>query len=249
MRWAFLVFSLTSAVVACHKPRPVVPGPTTDQQIMAATNFALECMSSAGVDCLADGDAGPGWSAQGDLELIMQLPLALIPGRMMTAADELADGRAAVERIVQEARRAEMRARDLSCTAISVSYIGERFITRRDQLSERARWLGLSHTAAAAAITALVTATVALDRVRLVEASCETGKVFALVEPPTRRLAADDDPEAYAGGGWQVFAASDKAERLLDGYRHPARPRTTPLKDSAPNEFIHPWLPITEVDL
>lgn len=251
MRCALLLSSLTLAVTvtACPKPRAVLPPPTVDQQIMAATNYALECMSSAGVDCLADSDARDGWSAQGDLELVTQLPLALLPTRVQVAAADLTDGRLAIERVVMEARRAEMRARDLSCRAVSVRYIGGRFIARRDQLSERARWLGLPHTTAAAAITALITATVALDRVRLVEANCDTGKVYALVEPPTRKLAADDDPEAYDGGGWQVFAASDDAARLIDGYLHPPRPRAAPLSDAAPVEFVHPWLPITEVDL
>lgn len=238
-----------AGLFGCARPGPRPPAPTADQQRMTATDYALECMSSAGVGCLTVGPAADGWSALGDLRTALRAPLPLLAEQILAAETRLREGRYTEPRLAALARPVEMWARDLSCRAVAMRTVGAELAALRRRLATTGKWRGLGHTAAGPALDALVAAAAPLDRSYLATAHCTGGKVFALLAPPARAPAADEDPRAYDAGGWQVFAVARSPDALLSGYRAPPTPAAPRVADQPPEFAVDPWLPLTEVDL
>lgn len=237
------------AVAACSKPRPPAPPQTVDQMAAAAADTLLACLGGGSDGCAPVSPASEGWIAQGYLETIAWLPAALVPEAMLDAADDHRDPRIVDGRIATEIATAQERARDLSCRTAAVEPGGEAIAQRRAELVALATRMGVAGTAARPALTELAEASARLDRARLVTARCHGGDVYVLVVPPAHPIAPDEDPAAYAAGGWEaILASSDRAAVLLGGVP-PLPAEAPPIEDAAAEGMIDPWLPIPEVEL
>lgn len=245
---ALVTLALVGGGAACSKPRPAPPAMSTEENMLAAADLLLECMSSAGLDCVHHNSASDAWSAHGDLELIAQVPSAVLPKYISSSATEMQRVSYVHQRVVEQSAAAVQFTHGLTCKARRARYAGLFFAARRDLLAAQARRLGLPRTAVREDLALLVEAAARLDRVWIVEAPCADGTLFVLVAH-THTLEADDDPAAYPAGGWEAVVAGTDPDALLRGY--PTRlPAGGPkLVDSPPDESIDPWLPVTRLDL
>jgi len=245
---ALAVAGLLAAAAACSKPHVTQPAPTLEQRMLTAADLLLECMSSAGLDCVPHNAGTDAWSAHGDLELIAKVPAAVLPKYLSLAAAELPRVTYVQQRAVEQSVGAVRLARGLTCKARRAEYVGCFFAARRGVLDEQARALGLPRTAVAEDLAVLLRAAAFLDKAWLVEARCAGGDLYVLVAP-VHALAPDDDPAAYPAGGWQAIVAATAHDTILRGFPSPV-PRPGPrIDDEAPEEAVDPWLPVTRLDL
>jgi len=243
-----LLAAALAVATACGGARPPAPVMTLEQTMFTAADFLLECMSSAGIECIDHSPASDAWSAQGDLELIVRVPAAALPKYLMVSAQEMRRVSHVHKRVVEESATAVGLTRGLTCKASALRYVGNVFSARRELLAAQARRLGLHRTRVGPELAALIEAAAFLDKAWLVEARCAEGSIYVLVAS-TRELEPDDDPAAYPAAGWEAFVASTNRARLLRGYPNAATPLGPPLIDEAPRESVDAWLPVTRVGL
>ncbi len=216
--------------------------------MLTAADLLLECMSSAGIDCVHHNAASDAWSAHGDLELVAEVPSAVLPKYLATAAAEMQRVSYVRQRVAEQSAAAVRLTPGLSCKARRARYAGVVFAARRDLLAAQARALGLQRTAIRKDLSLLLAAAARLDDAWLVEAPCADGTLYVLVAR-THTLEPDDDPAAYPSGGWDAVVVGTDPDALLRGYPNRLPARESRLVDSPPDESIDPWLPVTRLDL
>jgi hypothetical protein len=221
---------------------------TPEQHMLAAADLLLECMSSAGLDCVPHNALSDAWSAQGDLELVARLPTPVLPRYLQLAASEMRSIAHVDQRVVAQSAAAVRLTRGLTCRARSARHVGVFFTARREQLAAQARALGLPRTSVRQDLADLIAAATPLDDTWLVEARCAGGMLYVLVGH-THTLEPDDDPAAYPAGGWEPVVASTDPDAPLRGYPNRLPPPGPRVVDEPPDESIDPWLPVTRLGL
>jgi hypothetical protein len=242
------LLAVAALLMACGKAPPAQRPMPLDQRMLTAADFLLECMSSAGAECVAHSAASDAWSAHGDLEVVARVPAAVLSKYLSVAVDEMRRIDHVHRRVIDESRDAVRLTRRFPCRAHRARYVGAFFAVRRELLAQQARALGLHLTGVGADVAKLVETAALLDKAWLVTARCATSELFVLVAP-THELEPDDDPAAYPARGWQAITAATDPERLLRGYGGAPRSRAPRVADRAPSDSIDPWLPVMRTDL
>jgi hypothetical protein len=242
VRW---IHATCLVLAACGgRPAPAPP-PTAEQQIAAASQAALECFGNAGAGCAVASPVSDAWMALGALAALDRLPPPAALGPLYAGADALRGTDEGLRAVRAELERVVPVARGRTCR---VAAIGDASLAaRRAALLERARALGLHRTELAAAVDALANAAAPLDDARLVRASCGDAAVYLLVVPPRTDIPEDEDPQAYAAGGWQIAAASDDEQRLV--FAPPAPAPALAADRPAQAGAVHAWIPVSELEL
>jgi hypothetical protein len=239
------LLALGLALAACGGRAAPTPAPTTDQQIAAASEAALECLGNAGVACVSASPASDAWMALDALTALDRLPPAAALGPLYRGADALRGAGGGLRAVTGEVERIVAVSRGHACQVLGID--DARLAARRAGLVARARSLGLDRTPLGDGVQALSTAAAQLDAAKLVRARCADTALWLLVVPPRTDVPADEDPRAYGGGGWQIVVASDDQRRLVFA-PDPAAPELAADRP-AQADAVHPWIPVSELEL
>ena len=183
----------------------------------------------------------------GELAMLETVPGPLVADRLIESATHVRSP-AWFRKAARETARASRRATDLSCRPRRIIGAADEFRSRGKALVRIAERLGLSSTAAGPATGKLAGELRGFDRVRIVEATCDAGSLFILVAAPRRDIDPDEDPRAHPSGGWEAILASTDLARLQTGAPAPTPHAPVPL-DRGHSDVLHPWIPLTELDI